>query len=467
MAQSFIACDREQAFLMPPDVREWLPEGHLAWFVLDAVAATDLTAFYAAYREDGRSRPAYEPSMMVALLLYAYARGVRSARAIERSCEEDVAYRVIAAQAKPDHATVARFVERHEQALAGLFGAVLGLCAQAGLVRVGVVAIDGTKVQANASRDATRDYEQIAREILEEAKAVDAAEDELFGEARGDELPPELATAQGRKKWLRAWQRRLDDERAEQARPIPQSRPKRLKEAKRRLEEQLWTEQRANEAYEAYRARGVMKDGRRFGGPPKPYVPPAVPPGKINVTDPDSRLVKGMRGWLQGYNAQAATNEQQIVIAAEITVDSPDFGHLEPILKAAQRELDGAGVTDTPEIVLADAGYWHQEQMDRIVADGVQVVIPPDSSRRKTPRPGWDGGLYAFMRRVLDTDHGRELYRQRQQLIEPVFAHTKFNRRLDRFHRRGRAAVHTEWRLIGATHNLLKLHKHQLATAAA
>jgi transposase len=181
MAQSFIACDREQAFLMPPDVRDWLPEGHLAWFVLDAVAAMDLTAFYAAYREDGRCRPAYEPSMMVTLLLYAYARGVRSARAIERACEEDVAYRVIAAHTKPDHATIARFVERHEQALAGLFGAVLGLCAQAGLVKVGIVAIDGTKVQANASRDATRDYEQIAKEILEEAKAVDAAEDELYG----------------------------------------------------------------------------------------------------------------------------------------------------------------------------------------------------------------------------------------------------------------------------------------------
>jgi transposase len=211
MAQSFIACDREQAFLMPPDVRDWLPDGHLAWFVLDAVAAMDLAEFYAAYREDGRSRPAYEPSMMVAVLLYAYARGVRSARAIERACEEDVAYRVIAAHHKPDHATIARFVERHEQALAGLFGAVLRLCAQAGLAKVGIVAIDGTKVQANASRDATRDYEQIAREILEEAKAVDAAEDELYGEARGDELPPELATAQGRKKWLRAWQRRLDD----------------------------------------------------------------------------------------------------------------------------------------------------------------------------------------------------------------------------------------------------------------
>ncbi len=168
-----------------------------------------------------------------------------------------------------------------------------------------------------------------------------------------------------------------------------------------------------------------MKNGRRFGAPPKPYTPPAVPQGKINLTDPDSRLVKGMRGWVQGYNAQAATNEQQIVVAAEITVDSPDFGHLEPILNAARNELQAVGVPDTPEVVVADAGYWHQDQMQRIVADGTQVLIPPDSSRRKAPRPGWDGGLYAFMRRVLDTDRGNELYRQRQQLIEPVFAHTK------------------------------------------
>jgi len=178
--------------LMPPDVREWLPENHLAWFVIDAVEEMDLAAFYAAYRHDGHGRPAYEPAMMVALLLYAYARGIRSSRAIERACEEDVAYRVIAAQQRPDHATIARFVERHEDALAGLFAAVLGLCAQAGLARVGVVAIDGTKLHANASRDANVDYEQIAREIVAEAQAVDAAEDEAYGEARGDELPPRV-----------------------------------------------------------------------------------------------------------------------------------------------------------------------------------------------------------------------------------------------------------------------------------
>ena len=197
MGQNFIACDREQTFLMPPDVREWLPESHLAWFVIDAVEELDLAAFYAAYRADGHGRAAYEPAMMVALLLYAYARGLRSSRVIERACEEDVAYRVIAAQQRPDHATIARFVERHEDALAGLFGAVLGLCAQAGLARVGVVAIDGTKVLANASRDANLDYERIAREIVAEAQAVDAAEDEAYGEARGDELPPELTKLAG------------------------------------------------------------------------------------------------------------------------------------------------------------------------------------------------------------------------------------------------------------------------------
>src|SRR4051795_9684648 len=195
MGQRFVACDREQSFLMAPDVREWLPEGHLAWFVIDAVDGMDLDAFYVAYRQDGRSRPAYDPAMMVALLLYAYARGTRSSRQIERACEEDVAFRVLAAQQRPDHATIARFVERHQDAIAGLLGEVLTLCARSGLAKVGGIAVDGPKVAANASRNENRDYEQLAREILEEAKAVDAAEDELYGDARGDELPPEFATA--------------------------------------------------------------------------------------------------------------------------------------------------------------------------------------------------------------------------------------------------------------------------------
>ena len=204
MPQNFLACDREQSFLMPPDVREWLPEGHLAWFVIDAVARMELAAFHGAYRQDGHGRAAFDPAMMVALLLYAYAIGERSSRRIERRCIEDVATRVICADQAPDQTTIARFRRRHETALAGLFGEVLALCAEAGLVRVGVIAIDGTKVHANASERATRDYEQIAREILAEADAVDREEDERFGERRGDELSEQLATGAGaRSGWPR------------------------------------------------------------------------------------------------------------------------------------------------------------------------------------------------------------------------------------------------------------------------
>jgi transposase len=194
-AQDFIACDREQVLLLPLDLRDWLREDHLAWFVLDAVAGMDLSAFYGAYRADGHGRAAHDPAMMVALLLYAYAKGQRSSRGIERECVEDVACRVIAANEAPDHATIARFRSRQQDALAGLFSSVLGLCAQAGMVKVGVIAVDGTKVHANASHHSNRDYEQIAREILAEADAVDREEDELYGEKRGDELPPEFATS--------------------------------------------------------------------------------------------------------------------------------------------------------------------------------------------------------------------------------------------------------------------------------
>ena len=348
---------------MPPSLREWLPEDHLAWFVIGAVEEMDLAEFYAEYRSDGHGRAAYQPAMMVALLLYAYATMQRSARAIERHCRQDVAYRVITANRVPDHATIARFVCRHEAALAELFGAVLALCAKAGLVSTGVVAIDGTKLAANASREANLDYERIAREILAQARATDEAEDELYGEARGDELPEELRTSEGRRRWLaeakrelesgqaanspettpeesvekppsmprgravdqgrRGWHRearqRLDERREREARPIPRSREARLVESKRRLEEELEAEREANEAYEAYRARGISRDGRRFGGdPPSPHQVPDTPAGKINTTDPDSRLLKAAGiGYVQGYNAQAAVSEEQIVLAAE------------------------------------------------------------------------------------------------------------------------------------------------------
>ena len=462
MPQNFIDCSRDQVFLMPPDVREWLPSDHLVWLVLDSVAEMDLNRFYSEYRSDGHGRPAYDPAMMLALILYAYSRNVRSSRMIERECLEDIAYRVIAANERPDHSTIARFVARHEEVLAEVFSSVLAVCAKAGLVQVGVVAVDGTKVAASASKDQTLDFEQIAREAIAEAKAIDAAEDELYGDRRGDELPPELSTSEGRKAWLRkamaelaeeqaaaeqaveeesdseqdpalhfeldqkeilnsgqgrrGWLRgarhQLDEHRARHPRPIPRSRKARRVEAMRQLQEQLDADLKANVAYEAYRARGRMRDGRRFGAPPKPYEPPQLPVGSINLIDPDSRLLKATKGYVQGYNAQLVTGENQVIIAAEVNVDSPDFGHLEPMLDAARTELSKAGVTHKPGMALADAGYWHQRQMDNLAADGIPVLIPPESPKREDARPGWQGGRYAWMRRLLSTELGSELYRK-------------------------------------------------------
>jgi transposase len=516
MAMNFLSCDRDQVFLMPPDPRDWLPQGHLAWFVLASVEELDLAAFYASYRVDGWGRAAFDPRMMVALFLYAYARGERSSRGIERKCVEDVAYRVIAAHQSPDHATIARFRVRHEDSLAGLFTEVLASCAEAGLVKVGLIAIDGTKVHANASHHSNLDYEQLAREILKEAGEVDAAEDELFGDARGDELPEHLQTSEGRRAalqaakrklerdranastdgemaagtgssavkleldpeaivarahgregWLREARQQLDEHRRLRADPIPRSRSERLLEAERRLQENLAVEREANEAYEHHRATAVTSDGRRFGARPNPYVAPELPAGKINTTDPDSRNVKTPRSYTQGYNAQAVVNEHQIVIAAEVTASSPDFGHLQPMVEAAREELEAIGVSETPGVAVADTGYWHEDQIDVVVGNGTQVLIPPDAGKRGTPRRGWQGGRYAWMRTVLATDYGGGLYRRRKAMIEPVFAQTKHNRRIDSFQRRGRSAVRSEWRLITATHNLMKLHKHRMAATAA
>jgi transposase len=514
MAQNFIGCDRDQSFLLPPDVRDWLPEGHLAWFVLEAVAGMNLGEFYAAYRADGVGRRAYDPAMLVALLLYGYSRGVRSARKLERACVEDVAFRMIAMMETPDHATIARFVARHESALAELFGQVLRLCSEAGLVRPGVVAIDGTRMAGNASGESTRDFEEIAREILAEAKATDEAEDELYGDERGDELPEQLRTRegraeffrqarerragetgedrqlepepepaeeaefefdterivarhQGRQGWTREAHRQLEQRRWEQPDHISRAREERLLLAGERLEADRDAQLAANRAYEDYRENGRDTTGRRLSRRPKGWVAPEVPEGVVNVTDPDTQRMKANHGFVQGYNAQAVVDESQIVIAAEITNNPTDFSSLDPMIEAAIAELERAGVTSRPEVALADAQYWNEQHMDEVIANKhIQVLIPPDSAGRSEPRPGWTGGRYSWMRTVLGS-HGKLLYRRRIQMIEPVFAHTKHNRTITRFHRRGRKAVRTEWRLLMATHNLTKLHRHQLTAAGA
>jgi len=506
MPQNFIECDREQAFLLPPSLRDWLAEDHLAWFVLETVARLDLEGLFAAYRADGHGRAAYDPSMMVSLVLYAYCTNVRSSRAIERHCREDVAYRVITANLVPDHATIARFQVRHQQALADLFTSVLRLCATAGLVGSGVVAVDGTKVTASASSDSNVDFDRIAREIIAETIATDEAEDEQHGDARGDELPPELQTEAGRREWLarelagdqaenelgdsaaaeltdgfdaerigpngrRAWlreaHRQLEQQRWRSAESIPRSRADRLRFAVRCLEDELASESRGNSAYEAMREQRRLHDKRRLGGPTKPHTPPPIPAGEVNVTDPDSRRMKGNRRYIQGYNAQAVVNEQQIVIAAEITTAAADFSQLRPMIASALDELEHAGVSNKPSAVVADAQYWNEQHMDDLTpGHGLPVLVPPDGGKREGERPGWTGGRFSFMRRVLASDLGKELYRKRQQSIEPVFGHTKHNRQFYRFNHRGRHAVRTEWRLILMSHNITKLHRHQAALAA-
>ena len=273
---------------------------------------------------------------------------------------------------------------------------------------------------------------------------------------------------QGRDGWLLEARRQLDEHRRRQAKPIVRSRAQRLLESERRLQQDLAVERYANEAYEHYRANERDTQGRRLGRPPKPYEPPETPAGKLNTTDPDSRNVKTPRSYAQGYNAQAVVNEDQIVLAAEVSASSPDFGHLQPMVQATKRELQAIGVTEAPGVAVADSGYWNEEQMDAVVAnEHVQVLIPPDAGKRETPRPGWQGGRYTSMREALATDYGGGLYRRRKVMVEPVFAQTKHNRRIDSFRRRGRSAVRSEWRLITATHNLLKLHKHQIAAAGA
>ena len=495
--------------MLPPDLTDWVPDDHVVWSILGAVDQMDLSAFYGAYRANGQGRAAYEPSMMVALLIYSYARGNRSSRGIERACREDVSYKLITAMAIPDHSTIAEFRRRHERALGELFTAVLALCDEAGLVEVGVISIDGVKIRAHASRGANRTYEKLVADILKEAEETDRWEDGLFGDDRGDEPPEHLRTAEGRRAafkaakerlaqkagrgeepeaerieldpdqvapgggrrgWQRAAHKELIRRREQDAKPIARSRAERLLEALDRLEQNQQVEIQASEDYEKWwaqrRASGVA--GPRLGMPPKPWTPPLVPDGVMNKTDPDSRMMRTQgQPTVQGYNAQAAVTRGQIIVAAEIAVESPDFGHLEPAVTAALRELEDAGVTQRPDTVLADAGYWHTRQMEKIVGDGIQVLVPPDAGLRQDARPGWDNGPYAFMRRVLASDYGGELYKHRKATVEPVFAQNKFNRGFRRFQRRGRSAVRSEWRLQAAVHNLLKLHSHWIAPAIA
>lgn len=432
--------------MLPVSVRDWLPEDHLAWFVLEAVERLDLAAFYGAYRADGHGRAAHDPGMMVALLVYSYAVGERSSRRIERACQQDVAYRVITANRVPDHVTVARFRVRHAAALAELLVGVLALCAKAGMVKVGTVAVDGTKMHANAGLSANRGLAAIEREvekILAEADEIDRAEDQLFGDERGDELPVELR------------------DRA--------SRRARLERAK----EELDAEQQAlKEDYEkklARREEHLQQTGRGAPGrPPKPPGERAVrrdrkkTKPKRNITDPESRVVNSRGRLIQGYNAQALVGENRVIIAAEVTNSPNDSNELSRMLTAAERNLEVIDHTERIKVALADNGYWNKQEIKTVEQDTRTLVIVPtkadhrDGERQLAPPQGPEAEK---IEKILASAAGKRLYKRRAEMVEPVFAHTKHTRGIDRFARRGLQPVSQEWKLIAAGHNLLKLFR--------
>jgi transposase len=374
MAVNVRCGDVDQLLLMPPSVRDWLPEDHLAFFVLDVVAELDLSGFYAVFRADGRGGAVYDPQMMLAVLVYAYCTGERSSRRMERRLVEDVAYRVVAANEQPDHATLARFRRRHQDAIAGLFGQVLRLCVTAGLVDAGVVAIDGTKVAADASFFANRRredlVEEIAAGIVDEAEAVDAAEDEEFGDQRGGQLPPQWSGGRGRRERIRAALEELDSQKA-----------------------------RDFDTRSAERAEREAVSGRRLTGPkPSPETARRAGPRRANTTDPHSRVIAAAsRGVIQGYNAQAAATVDQIVVAAEVSSMTNDQPHFVPMARAVAVNLADAGLEAGVGAFVADAGYWSAAN-GTIELDAQVLIATRRNARRTSPEP--DEGRFAVLARV-------------------------------------------------------------------
>ena len=446
MAYNFVPCDRDQPFLMPPSLDDWLPKDHLARFVVAGVETLGLSAFYARRRADGWGRAAYDPKMMVALLIYAYATGARSSRLIERRCVEDIAFRFIAANEAPDHATIARFARDHERELADLFDQVLRLAAEVGLLRVGLVALDSTRIQANASPGANRSADWIRAEverIIAEARATDDEEEARLGNSPSPGIPEELTE--------------------------PNTRLERLLAAKARLEAEEAERRAAYEAKLAAREEYKRRTGKGLTGrkpkPPEERCRDRERSKVANTTDPDSRTMGAANGgFVQGYNAQAVATEGQIVIACGVTTNSTDYAQLQPMVEQAKENLARAGVGGKIGVVVGDSGYVTEDNLGLEDDLGVELVIA--TRNRKRAGPGDDPrprgripkGLSRTQRmdRKLRTKRGERLYRRRGGLIEPVFGQQR-QRGAGRFRRRGLNACNSEWRFEQAVHNLLKV----------
>ena len=469
MNKRFRVCSHDQPFLLPPSLQDWLPENHLARFVADVMNELDLSAIYASYaRSDGRGLSAYHPMLMARLLLYGYCIGITSSRKIEQATYDNVAFRYLASDQHPDHDTLAAFRQQHMKALGELFVQALRLCQKAGLVKLGNVSIDGTKIKANASTRRSVKYERISEReqhwraevarLLQQAQQTDREEERRLGlDQSANQLPDELANAQ----------KRLE----------------RLQQAKIELEQEAQAELKA--ALENYSAGkpGPRKKSEQTSQPPKDRRQrekekkrrirarknAATPSRQYNFVDPDSRVMKdsGERGFVQAYNAQIAVDSQaQIIVAAELTQQPIDRQQLLPMVKSLRDTAQGV-----PATITADAGYWDTTSLLDPAMSGIEMLIAPDA------KPLIPGGVLppnaprcpeAFqMREKLATQEGKSRYALRQTTVEPVFGQIKETRGIRRFRLRGLFNATWEWKLICATHNLLKLFRHRMDLAHA
>jgi transposase len=419
----------------------------LARFIAQVVAALNLSNLILQYeRKDGRGKAAYHPEMMVRVMLYGYAVGVRSSRGLEKATYEDVAIRYLAAGEHPDHDSFAEFRRVHLQALSGLFVEALRLCREAGLVKLGQVAIDGTKIAANASRHQSRKYKRLqekedalaaeVKRLMEEAERVDQQQDSLFGKGqRGDELPATLATAQQQLEKIRAAKEELDREAKQRAEQAEREKAEQNGKPKNGAQRMRWSRAK----------QGLPEDNT-----------------KGNLTDPESGLMidGASKAFVQGYNAQiAVAGTQQIIVAQTVVSDPTDKQQLAPMMQQIEETL---GVT--AELTTADAGYWNESSIAEQQAKGRDLLVPPDRGpdrvTGKLPANAPQGPIAQQMRQRLSEDEGKRLYRQRAGIVEPVFGMIKETLGYRRFLMRGLQKVKGEWGIICTVFNLLKVYRH-------
>ena len=438
MPTTFRPCAPDQSLLFPPSPRDWLPEGHLAFFIADTVAALDLHACYAPYEGDGRRNQPFDPQMLVTVLLYAYATGTFSSRKIARKLEEDVAYRVLAAGRVPAHRTIAECRQQPLAAFHALFVQVVRIAREAGVVQLGTLAIDGTKVKANASKHKAmrygrmRDEERRLREqiaaLTTQADAIDAAEDAAHGpDVRGDELPAELHRREDRLATIAAANARLEARQAEEDR------------------------QKGRTPDAGRKGRGTKPFARDFGVPPDT--------AQDNFTDPESRIMNTSAGYDPCDNGQIAVDEaSQLIVATGLTNCAADHGALLPLIEQSHTTL-GADPTD----VLADAGYKSEASFQTLETRHMTAYISLGREGKPAAPPNPAHEATQRMAERLTSEEGRARYRRRNAIVEPVFGWIKEVLGFRRFSLRGVAKVRGEWNVIGLAVNLKRLHRIRIA----